>query len=325
MAAAGLAERASATERVDIALKAEANGPESDSAGQKPLNPLEFAKAMKERAVKRAGDAAAAIAPARDAVQAKVKEVREAAIGIRKAEIALENAEDRAEAAARRFQKSSEFEDVLAALDAKAEAEAKVGEAREALAAAQRAKAEKEQDEAAAVKAYKHAESVKEAAAGAVKAWNRRLAPLSVFVSRKAQRLYVRQGFIKVFDVPVAIRDPEKPLGTHLYMAMQPDQNTGLGAPALRWLALTIPEASTDGEPLRRRHRRRHSYDSHEEDAPRAAPPVSASEALDRIELPAEVQGKISEMLWAGGSLIVSDSGLSRETGDGTDFIILTR
>jgi hypothetical protein len=30
-------------------------------------------------------------------------------------------------------------------------------------------------------------------------------------------------------------------------------------------------------------------------------------------------------MLWTGGSLIVSDSGISRETDDYSDFIILTR
>jgi hypothetical protein len=30
-------------------------------------------------------------------------------------------------------------------------------------------------------------------------------------------------------------------------------------------------------------------------------------------------------MLWAGGSLIVSDNGISSETGEATDFIILTK
>jgi hypothetical protein len=91
----------------------------------------------------------------------------------------------------------------------------------------------------------------------------------------------------------------------------------------LRWLVLTIPEANTDREEPRR-HRRRHRDD---EEAPPAAavPAESASEALDRIEVAPDVREKISEMLWAGSSLIVSDEAVSGETDDSTDFIILTR
>ncbi|MGB9028172.1 MAG: hypothetical protein WCC40_19725, partial [Rhodomicrobium sp.] len=74
-----------------------------------------------------------------------------------------------------------------------------------------------------------------------------------------------------------------------------------------------------------RRHRHRHSWDE-DDDAPRAdQPAASASEALDRIEVPAEVREKISEMLWTGSSLIVSDKAMSGETGEYTDFVILTR
>src|SRR5262249_55119380 len=153
-----------------------------------------------------------------------------------------------------------------------------------------------------AQRAYREAESKKRVATDAIKSWNRRLSPISIFVSRKTQRLYVRQGFIKVFDVPVTIREPEKPLGTHLYIAMPPEQNAESNASALRWMVLSIPEANADSSGENKR-RRRH-YD--EDDAPRLSAPVpSASEALDRIEVPAEVEGKISEMLWAGGSLLV--------------------
>jgi hypothetical protein len=86
---------------------------------------------------------------------------------------------------------------------------------------------------------------------------------------------------------------------------------------------MTLPEASADTDRSRKRHSR---YYDDDDDSPRVpAPATSASTALDRIEFPAEVAGKISEMLWAGGSLIVSDSGISRETDDYSDFIILTR
>ncbi len=44
--------------------------------------------------------------------------------------------------------------------------------------------------------------------------------PISVFVSRKLSRLFVRQGFTALFDVPVEIRNPEEPLGTHVFTVM---------------------------------------------------------------------------------------------------------
>ncbi len=319
-ALASAGERLSGAEKLDVAVTA---GSEPE---QKLLNPLEYAKSMKARAAKQAEDAAAALSPARNAIEARSKEVRETAVAVRKAEIALSNAKDRLESADRRLNKAAAGDEASMkdAAGAKAEAEAKLADAAAALAAAQRAKAEIERDAASAVKAYRDADVTRKAAADAVKSWNRRLAPISIFVSRKTQRLYIRQGHIKVFDVPVAIRDADKPLGTHLFMAMPPQPGAGDDKPALRWLVLTIPEANT-GEDESRRHRRRHRDDD-DDDAPRvAAAAPSASQALDRIEVPAEVENKISEMLWAGGSLIVSDKAMSGETGDSTDFVILTR
>jgi hypothetical protein len=305
-----------------VAVKAGAPEAQPDNTAQKLLNPLEFAKAMKARAAKQAEQAGSALSPARSAIEAKAKELREAAASVRKAEIALSHAKDRVEIADRQLQKVQGDEAVKVAMAAKAEAESKVAEAESGLATAQRAKAEREQDAANAQKAYREAESTRRAATDAIKSWNRRLSPISVFVSRKTQRLYVRQGFIKIFDVPVTIREPERPLGTHLYLAMPPEQNAPSDSASLRWMVLSIPEASADSSGETKKRRRR--YD--EDDAPRASGPVaSASEALDRIELSAEVEGKISEMLWAGGSLLVSDKGISGETGDHTDFVILTR
>ena len=54
-------------------------------------------------------------------------------------------------------------------------------------------------------------------------------------------------------------------------------------------------------------------------------PHVTAAQALDRIELPAEARAFIEDKLWAGAALIVSDQGISHETGKFTDFIVLTR
>jgi hypothetical protein len=261
-------------------------------------------------------------APLLTAMEAKAKDAREAALAVRKAEIALSNAKDSLESADRRAKRTTvDPEASKLAADARAQAMPKVADAEAALSAAQRAKAEKDRDATGAMKAFKDADSARRAAADAAKAWERRLAPLSVFISRKTQRLYIRQGHIKVFDVPVTIREPEKPLGTHVYMAM-PQQGAQGSQPSVHWLVMTIPDASTETEEPRR-HRRRHSD---EEEAPVKAQPIaSASEALDRIEVAPEVREKISEMLWTGSSLIVSDKAMSGETGEYTDFVILTR
>ena len=59
-----------------------------------------------------------------------------------------------------------------------------------------------------------------------------------------------------------------------------------------------------------------------------AAPaiPETAAGALDRIELPEGARERIAELLWTGGSLIVSDNPRSYEMSDNeTDFIVLTR
>ncbi len=319
-----LSRRNGGAEKLDVAVKPDAPDAKPASGAQKLLNPFEFARAMQARAAKRASEAAAALGPARSAIEAMAKEVREAIVAVRKAEIALINAKVQLESADRLAKKTPAAGDSTAAAAAAEQAGAKVAEAEAALSSAQREKAEKEQDAANALKAYRDADYARRVAADAVKSWNRRLAPLSILVSRKTQRLYVRQGFIKVFDVPVTIREPEKPLGTHLYMAMPGLQGAPDAESGLRWLAVTISDASTGTDEEQKRRRHRHSGE--DDDAPRAAQPaVSASQALDRIEVPAEVREKVSEMLWAGSSLIVSDKAMSGETGDHTDFVILTR
>lgn len=306
-----------------VAIKVDGGEGQPGGATQKLLNPLEYAKAMKVLAAKKAEEAAAAASPARSAIQAKAKEMQIATVDLKKAQITLNIAKDRLEAADRQLKKASGDAAMNAANAAKAEAETKVKEAETNVEAGQRAKAQKDDEWAAKLKIYRELDNIQRSAAEGVKIWNRRLAPVSVFVSRKTQRLYVRQNYLKVFDVPVTIRDPEKPLGTHLYMAMPPAKGGAADAPKLRWLVMTLPEASADTDRSRKRHSR---YYDDDDDSPRVpAPATSASTALDRIEFPVEVAGKISEMLWAGGSLIVSDSGISRETDDYSDFIILTR
>jgi hypothetical protein len=52
----------------------------------------------------------------------------------------------------------------------------------------------------------------------------------------------------------------------------------------------------------------------------------SPAEALDRLTLPADAMARIAEALSTGGSIIVSDQGVTAgETGEGTDFIVSLR
>jgi len=150
--------------------------------------------------------------------------------------------------------------------------------------------------------------------------------PISIFVSRKKQRLYVRQNFEPLFDVPVTIAQPEAPLGTHVFTALE---FTGPERSTLRWNVVSLP-----GEPPKRvRHveERRDHYgrvrrrEIEEERAGDAAPPQSPAQVLARIEIAAEVSEAIAQMIIPGSALIVSDQGLGDETGEGTDFDVVTR
>jgi hypothetical protein len=127
----------------------------------------------------------------------------------------------------------------------------------------------------------------------------RELEPASVLISRKTQRLYVRQGFEPLLDVPVTIQDPDRPIGTHIFTAME---TTG-GDAKLRWSVVSLESTrSRDGV---------------------AAPePVNARSALDRIAIPPEALDRIVGIA-PRSSLIVTDEGLSSETGKGTDFVVL--
>jgi hypothetical protein len=53
--------------------------------------------------------------------------------------------------------------------------------------------------------------------------------------------------------------------------------------------------------------------------------PDKGNEALDRIDIPREAIGQISQLLTPGSSLIISDYGISDETGTDTDFIVVMR
>ncbi len=167
----------------------------------------------------------------------------------------------------------------------------------------------------------REANELQTAAARAEKEAIQRLAPISVLISKRDHKVYVRQGLAPLFDAPATIRDPERPLGTHLFIA------TGVteAGKALHWTAMTIPDAG-GVDPQDQPRRRRKWAQAEDAVVSSHLSPSSPAEALERVELAQDVRDRIAERLWAGGSIIVSDRPVSSETSAvGTDLTVKTR
>jgi hypothetical protein len=141
--------------------------------------------------------------------------------------------------------------------------------------------------------------------------------PVQVFVSRKEGRLYVRQGFEPMFEMPVTIAEADKPWGTHVFTV------TGIADGKARWTALTIP--SGYAERLEHRRLSAKERERREKRAADLADAPTAAQALTRFEIPQFALDRISELLAEGSALIVSDNALSDETGEETGFIVTTQ
>jgi hypothetical protein len=199
-------------------------------------------------------------------------------------------------------------EKVLAAArtdQARARAEEQKQKAADRAAQAQRqldtakADAQAKLDAAAAAKeALKAAEAKKADTAKAAREASLALEPVSLFISRATQKLYVRRGtrnrapgggmmFDSTIEVPITIRDPDRPLGTHIFTAMA---RAGAG---LRWTAVTIDSGD------------------------------DAKNALDRITIPRDVLDRIAPTALPRSAIIISDEPLHSETNYRTEFVVV--
>ncbi|MBP1850599.1 L,D-transpeptidase family protein [Rhizobium halophytocola] len=121
-------------------------------------------------------------------------------------------------------------------------------------------------------------------------------------------QLLVRQNFRPVFEGPIEIADPQRPLGTHFLEATHVDRAAGkadwhgvtmdnyIPSPTARRLGIDTDSQASDME-----------------------------EALSRITVPGDLRAKIATLLDAGSSITITDASDPRETGRGTDFITMTR
>ncbi|WP_076860287.1 L,D-transpeptidase family protein [Bradyrhizobium mercantei] len=152
---------------------------------------------------------------------------------------------------------------------------------------------------------------------------SKRAGQIAVFISRKDSKLYVRQNFAPLFEVPVTIAASDRPLGTHVFTAEADKTDANL----LRWSVVTLPTRNAARIDVEERssHRRKVAAAAPVETKPQPATNTPA-EALDRISIPSDVMARINEALGTGGSIIVSDLGVNQgETGEGTDFILPMR
>src|SRR5471032_1041471 len=255
------------------------------------------APARAETLAREAAEAVKAAAEAKKAVATTARETALLTASLRKLE-SLKRSADAALASADKALASAETDEAKArAEDRKQKAVARAAELATQLDTA-RADAKSKLDAAAAAKdAAKAAETKKAAAAKAASEAKLALEPVSIYISRATQKLYVRRnthrpapdGGGEVFDatieVPVTIRNPEKRIGTHVFTAMA-RKDAGL-----RWTVVTIDDAD------------------------------DAKNALDRITIPQDVLDRIGPTALPRSSIVVSDEPLSRETNYRTEFV----
>jgi hypothetical protein len=271
-------------------------------------------------AAARAAEADEAARKANQARLAAVTASRESAramMPVRAAENLKLRAEAQLAAADRAVASAAAAEAKEQAEDAKAKAAARVAELEAQLAAAKAELQPKLDAVAAAREAAVAADAARAVAAEAARKAARDLEPVSVFISRKTQRLYVRQAFQPILESTVTIQDADRPIGTHVFTATE---RTG-GDVDMRWSVVSLDGGHAYdgvGEPIgpARGHRSRD------------AEPIStdlggAKAALDRISIPQDALDRIAGMASPRSSLIISDEALSSETGKGTEFVVL--
>ncbi|MGE0700075.1 MAG: L,D-transpeptidase family protein [Hyphomicrobiaceae bacterium] len=291
-----------------VRLATASGAPAETSAAARQLPPYDAAQARLERAIAAKSAADSAVKPALELALARSAEAQQAAIALKAAQTALAEAEETLEVE-RGAMASVQTEEAEAPI--KARVEAALAAAKAASQQHERLKTEERvaSDAAfAAAAASREARESTETAAAELSLARKATAPISVFVSRKTGQVYVRQGYNELHEGPISISDQDRPLGTHVYTAVEGGGETG----SIRWVAVSMP---TSGGEIPRKARG---------EAVPESTISTASEALDRIELPEDVRRLVAERLWPGGSLIVSDYGLG-ETNANTDFVILTR
>jgi L,D-transpeptidase-like protein len=159
------------------------------------------------------------------------------------------------------------------------------------------------------------AEARRIAAAQAAQEAARDLEPMSMFISRKTRRLYVRHAFAPIWESPVTILDADRPVGTHVFTAMERTN----GDSGMRWNVVTLDDGRPRPAVIKPQDPPRGRVGQAIE--PISTEPDSAKTALDRIVIPQDALDRIARMVSPRSSLIISDEELTAETGNDTEFV----
>ncbi|MBX4997875.1 L,D-transpeptidase family protein [Rhizobium lentis] len=124
--------------------------------------------------------------------------------------------------------------------------------------------------------------------------------------------IMVRKAFKPVFEAPVTIADPELALGTHFFTLHAVDEKAGTAD----WLGVTLANNLS-------RETMKQLGITAQESSIVSGKPIARS--LSRIAIPDETRRRIDALIAPGSTLTISDTGIGRETGEGTDFITITR
>ena len=250
---------------------------------------------------------------ARLAVFTASREVAQATVPLRRMRNLKVREEERLADAERSITSVKSIEAKEATEAAKASSAAKIAELEAQLAPAEAELQPKINALAAAREAAAAAEVARAQAVEAANALARTLEPVSVLISRKTQHLYVRQAFQPILEIPITIRDPDLPIGTHIFTAVEHSGKRGM-----HWSVVSLVGRSNvrTAETQERTHQALDAP-ANETDQP------SAKAALDRIIIPEDTIDRIAQMVSPRSSLIISDEGPGSETGRDTEFVIV--
>lgn len=143
--------------------------------------------------------------------------------------------------------------------------------------------------------------------------------PVSVYISRKTGKLYVRQNQKPMLEAAVTFSDPDKPLGTHVFTALD---YSGANKTELRWNTISIAPGVAKVDNRSRLEKLKAKAQAVPEPVP--AVRTTPASALERVSMEDSVREQVEDLMKPGSSVIITDHGISNETGQYTDFIVLT-
>jgi hypothetical protein len=121
--------------------------------------------------------------------------------------------------------------------------------------------------------------------------------PVTILISGADRELDALHNGIEVVTSPVTIADPQRPLGTHVFVLA--DQAGGQE----RWHVVSVGKPAAGEGPDR----------------------AAAMAALQRVQIPSQASSALQPLLHPGTTMMLTDLPATADTRSGTDFVILAQ